>query len=406
MDMVLSDSITIEEENNDRHFYSIAQHKTTKVLEPLFRPRSRNSRHILPKLVTDRTILMSTIEVDLQSIATNPETEDEESDSSGLKLVYPILVANAFTDEYYFTNIHSNKLSMTSNGMDIICKKQEIDVLDNDNINFLSQSIRKLVGVTLIAWESKEAQTKFLKLETICTSEICTVLILNWFVKRTAMARKKLEIDHTLFLEYIVLDKRTLINSTTAANWMINILKEAGINTRENTTYSTRSAANTNAILQEILVEEIKFHVNWNLSSDIFEQYYFKPNKQHSIGAQITEVIFVSKQLKVWAKQQFDLPKLPSQAAISKILQKEEKILERAKKKLKKMSISLFWIWKKKAVPINVHSIKNYAKVIAVSKYNITQEDMLSFSDGWIAKLKKRLRVKKWKDAWQKFFCS
>ncbi|KAG1450436.1 hypothetical protein G6F56_008351 [Rhizopus delemar] len=139
----------------------------------------------------------------------------------------------------------------------------------------------------------KEGQVKSIILSELDDEEMCTARTLFTFIPNTAILRKDLPEDHTLFLTYIDSPKNsTSVKPKTIANWVKTAMTEAGIDTKEYQAHSIRAASSTKAVELGHSIQEVKKHANWSLNSNTFEQYYFKPSTQSSSSTSISNSIF------------------------------------------------------------------------------------------------------------------
>ncbi|KAG1180686.1 hypothetical protein G6F71_000043 [Rhizopus microsporus] len=69
-------------------------------------------------------------------------------------------------------------------------------------------------------------------------------------------------------------------------------MHDSGININKFKAHSLRSAASTKAVSLGVTIEQIKLHANWSLSSNTFEDYYYRPRDQHKRGSDIVNTVF------------------------------------------------------------------------------------------------------------------
>ncbi|KAG1449948.1 hypothetical protein G6F56_008491 [Rhizopus delemar] len=141
--------------------------------------------------------------------------------------------------------------------------------------------------------KSKGGQVKSIILGELDDEEICTVRTLSTFISKTAILRKDLPEDHTLFLTYIDSSKNsTSVKPTIITNWVKTAMAETGIDTKEYQVHSIRTASSTKAVELGHSIQEVKKHANWSLNSNTFEKHYFKPSTQSSSSTTISNSIF------------------------------------------------------------------------------------------------------------------
>jgi site-specific recombinase XerD len=121
------------------------------------------------------------------------------------------------------------------------------------------------------------------------------VFSLWYFIEKTRALRSHLGTDHTLFLGNIedeVQANIISVSQVTVANWVKKLLAGAGIDTSIYKAHSLRSASSTYAVQQGISIQEVKKDAHWSLSSDTFEQYYYRPANQHIHEDGLSQVAF------------------------------------------------------------------------------------------------------------------
>ncbi|KAG1201467.1 hypothetical protein G6F70_003144 [Rhizopus microsporus] len=102
-----------------------------------------------------------------------------------------------------------------------------------------------------------------------------------------------LEEEHTLFLAYLGNGRTSAksIQPKTVSRWLEGIMQDSGINTNKYKAHSLRSAASTKAVSLGVPIEQIKLHANWSLTSNTFEDYYYRPKDQHKRGSDIVNTV-------------------------------------------------------------------------------------------------------------------
>jgi integrase len=151
----------------------------------------------------------------------------------------------------------------------------------------------EVTGVTLFIRFPKEGQTKFSRFGTIEKQHLCPVRTLLAFTERTRTLREGFDPSHTLFLSHIMDTSRCRsVRPPTVANFIKQVMAEAGIDTTKYTPHSFRSAVSTKAVSRGISIQDVKIHANWSLNSTTFETYYLKPLNRESTGARIVTNIF------------------------------------------------------------------------------------------------------------------
>ncbi|OAD73233.1 hypothetical protein PHYBLDRAFT_65833 [Phycomyces blakesleeanus NRRL 1555(-)] len=113
---------------------------------------------------------------------------------------------------------------------------------------------------------------------------------------RTQQKRESLPEDHILFLTY--LDKSyeqgtpTSIRPFTLVSWVkAHMVKESV--SESFLPHSLRSAASTKAVFLGNSSNKVKTHVGWSLTSNSFEDYYYKPTRHHHASTHIQNSIFL-----------------------------------------------------------------------------------------------------------------
>jgi integrase len=150
-----------------------------------------------------------------------------------------------------------------------------------------------LTGVTVHFREPKETQVKTSKLGVLQDSRLCPVSTLNVFVQKTAILRRNLPVDHTLFLAFIEKPESvTSIRPSTMSNWVKLLMEKSGIDTTKFKAHSIRAASSTKAVEKGHSIDSVKEHAGWSLNSNTFEKFYYKPTNQESSSTAITYSIF------------------------------------------------------------------------------------------------------------------
>ncbi|ORE10740.1 hypothetical protein BCV72DRAFT_199194, partial [Rhizopus microsporus var. microsporus] len=93
---------------------------------------------------------------------------------------------------------------------------------------------------------------------------------LKTFVQRTKNFTASLEEERILFLAYLGNDSTSAksIQPKTVSRWLEGIMQVSEINTNKFKAHSLRFVANTKAV---------NLHANWSLTSNTFEDYYYRP---------------------------------------------------------------------------------------------------------------------------------
>lgn len=110
-----------------------------------------------------------------------------------------------------------------------------------------------LLGTTIHFRQPKEADVKSCMIGAAQDSELCSVLALNVFLERTRYLRQDLPVGHKLSLAYI--EDNTKVDSArpaTVANWVKEIMNQAGIDVQKYPPHSIRSAASTKAVEKRV----------------------------------------------------------------------------------------------------------------------------------------------------------
>jgi hypothetical protein len=76
------------------------------------------------------------------------------------------------------------------------------------------------------------------------------------------------------------------------ANFIKQIMADAGIDITKHSPHFFRSAVSTKAVSKRISIQDVKIHANWSLNSNTFETYYLKPIDSESTEARIVSSIF------------------------------------------------------------------------------------------------------------------
>jgi hypothetical protein len=121
--------------------------------------------------------------------------------------------------------------------------------------------------------------------------DICPVETTRLFMERTSQLRAPLEEEHTFFLAYIDHEQHQprSLSPVTVANWIVQVLKSAGIDTTKYKVHSMRSASSTKTLLQNAPITDVKTHANWSLKAHTFEDYYYKPYSNYTRSAAMVE---------------------------------------------------------------------------------------------------------------------
>ncbi|KAG1178129.1 hypothetical protein G6F70_008710 [Rhizopus microsporus] len=178
------------------------------------------------------------------------------------------------------------------------CEILAIPISNNGSLQYRDVSFielnDQLLGVTLIVRTPKEIKPKASKLGLGKYQNLCPVRTLKAFVQRTKDFTISLEEEHTLFLVYLGNGRTSAksIQPKTASRWLEGIMQDPGINTNKIKAHSLRSAASTKAVSLGVPIEQIKLHANWSLTSNTFEDYYYRPRNQHKRGSDIVNTVF------------------------------------------------------------------------------------------------------------------
>ncbi|CDH61287.1 hypothetical protein RO3G_14881 [Lichtheimia corymbifera JMRC:FSU:9682] len=149
-----------------------------------------------------------------------------------------------------------------------------------------------ITGAELLFRWHKTGSAKKSFLGVIQDKELCPVTNLLLFIDKTLQLRQNLPSHHTLFLKYLMHPAKVgSISEKTVAEWIKDMLKQAGVNTKEHTAHSVRSAASTKASARGVSNAHIKDHGHWSHHSDTFERYYLRPSDPHATSRQITTAI-------------------------------------------------------------------------------------------------------------------
>ncbi|KAG1379850.1 hypothetical protein G6F61_004572 [Rhizopus arrhizus] len=143
--------------------------------------------------------------------------------------------------------------------------------------------------------EAKEVQGKSIPIGMGEDGDTCPVRTLKLFLEKTNQIRRKLSDEHTLFLVYIVDSKKvSSIKPITMANWIQQMMREAGVNAKYKA-HSIRAAASEKAIQKGNTIQSVKKHANWSLNTNIFENFYYKPVGTTSTSTNITNSILTAE---------------------------------------------------------------------------------------------------------------
>ncbi|OBZ90511.1 hypothetical protein A0J61_01461 [Choanephora cucurbitarum] len=169
---------------------------------------------------------------------------------------------------------------------DQLSPRSDMGALQYRDVKFKVDGNYEVKGVTLLARNPKEIDSKQSKLGAIREEKVCPVRTLWRFVDKTQEFRRGLKEDHTLFSTYLSSSDKEKgpVSAKTIGNWVKEALKEAGINTEIYKAHSLRAAASTEAVLKGATFQEVKIHGNWSQNSNTVEDYYFRPPNQHEAG--------------------------------------------------------------------------------------------------------------------------
>ncbi|OAD76840.1 hypothetical protein PHYBLDRAFT_165342 [Phycomyces blakesleeanus NRRL 1555(-)] len=111
--------------------------------------------------------------------------------------------------------------------------------------------------------------------------------ILDWGptgdLSMTEHMRSSMPIDHTLFLGFVEGSQPHSIRPSTMSTWIKTTLSECGVNTTIHKATLARRRG--------VPVAASKRHANWSANSQVFERYYWRPERAEA--AQIHETIFL-----------------------------------------------------------------------------------------------------------------
>ncbi|CEG78933.1 hypothetical protein RMATCC62417_13465 [Rhizopus microsporus] len=70
------------------------------------------------------------------------------------------------------------------------------------------------------------------------------------------------------------------------------MMKDSVVNTNKFKVHSLRFAESTKAVSLGVPIEQVKLHANWSLTSNTFEDYYYRPRNQHKHGPDTANTVF------------------------------------------------------------------------------------------------------------------
>ncbi|KAG2223257.1 hypothetical protein INT45_006983 [Circinella minor] len=161
------------------------------------------------------------------------------------------------------------------------------------DVNFTKDENGKLQGMVLLARKPKEGKPKTSKIGCLSNPHICPVTVMWLLPQKTQDKRSHLNDQDNFFLSGIDTKKPWPIKEGTLANVIKEVMSEAGIDTKKYTPHTIRSASSTFAVQQGIDINQVKEHANWSLTSNTFEQYYYRPLNQFQRGTSINEAMFL-----------------------------------------------------------------------------------------------------------------
>ena len=118
-------------------------------------------------------------------------------------------------------------------------------------------------------------------------SHLCVVKCLRHYEAATSQFRNmELDRHQPLFLSYVWL--HAPVTSQRIANWLKEILKNAGVDTTVFKTHSVRGASSTAAAEKGVLMEDILCAANWSTDST-FRRFYYCPNHNNSYATAVLQ---------------------------------------------------------------------------------------------------------------------
>ena len=111
-------------------------------------------------------------------------------------------------------------------------------------------------------------------------SKLCVVNCLQEYEKRTISFRSEQDDSNRLLLSYIRPHKP--ITSDTLSRWILEMLKNAGIDTKIFKAHSTRSATSSAAVRNNCSLKDILALADWS-SDSTFKRFYYRPVYNQSI---------------------------------------------------------------------------------------------------------------------------
>ncbi|XP_066287689.1 uncharacterized protein [Branchiostoma lanceolatum] len=112
--------------------------------------------------------------------------------------------------------------------------------------------------------------------------EICPVFYMRAYLSRTAQFRS--DSDTRVFRALV--KPHHAVGSATVARWLKMVLADAGVNTKEFSGHSVRSAATSTAYKAGVSAKEIMKAANWSNFST-FEKFYNKPSQHSGFGSAV-----------------------------------------------------------------------------------------------------------------------
>lgn len=148
---------------------------------------------------------------------------------------------------------------------------QTISLIKLSNMLFGSSIQIRITDNTKTSKIGKSNPVIVLSPYTIC-SKLCVVRAVNEYKSRTASIRRN---EDRFFISFRAPHKA--VTSQTLSHWLVDMLKESGIDTNTYKGHSYRHASSSKAARVGVNVDTIMKSVGWSPKSNVFAKYYNKP---------------------------------------------------------------------------------------------------------------------------------
>ena len=147
---------------------------------------------------------------------------------------------------------------------------QTLQALDINNMKITQDSVVFTFN-KLLKHEKPGRQRLPLRIETSADTDLCAVRTLKEYIKYTSSLRGT---ETQLFISFK--KPHRSVCTDTVRRWLLVTMNNAGINTSEFKSHSTRSAAASAALRNDVPIDKILEAGQWK-SRNILNTYYNKP---------------------------------------------------------------------------------------------------------------------------------